>query len=150
MASWATRGAAILAAGVTFFALSGCVISGAQAPSSESSTATAPAPLDTATPDRVAPVVVVAGLDVDGENVTVSGYVAGIVESGGVCNFVLTGPRSDRTVSGAGYADSSSTSCGALQVKRTDLSGGKWNVVLQYTAVDGTVSSSAPRAMELP
>jgi hypothetical protein len=94
--------------------------------------------------------MVIASVNVDAQNATVSGYVAGVVEEGGECAFVLTpagGQPMTRTV--AGKADRDTTSC-ATQVPVADLSRGSWSVVLRYTDRAGTSTTSSPMALEVP
>lgn len=146
------RSVPVALAVASVLALCGCTIDllGHTPDASSSDGPTTDPPRDTASATTVEPFVTVAGLDVDGQHVTVSGYVAGIIEDGGLCTFLLTGPTEDHKVSGPGHVDVTSTSCGSLQIARTDLTGGEWKVVLQYTAVDGSLSQSSPRTMELP
>jgi len=95
-------------------------------------------------------VIVVAGADVDGQNVSVSGYVAGILEDGGQCGYVFTGLSGVVTAESTGIPDRSVTSCGTTQVPMSQFAKGTWEVVLSYTPNDGDVVVSEPTKFEIP
>lgn len=134
--------------------LAGC--SGPVAPAPAQSAAGTPSqvasgkPLPEPTVTGVEASMVIASVDVDAQNATVSGYVSGVVEEGGDCVFVLTpsgGQPVSRTV--AGKADRDTTSC-ATQVPVSDLRRGSWSVVLTYTDRAGASVASSPMALEVP
>jgi hypothetical protein len=91
---------------------------------------------------------VIAGVDVDGLHVTASGSVDGVIESGGKCSFVFTGPGDSVSVDSIGTADSSNTSCGSVQALTESFTPGTWSVVLNYTSTSTTVAS-APQTLEI-
>lgn len=95
-------------------------------------------------------VIVVAGVDVDGKNVTVSSYVAGILENGGRCDYTFSGASGEVSASAEGIADRSVTSCGATQVAIGSFTKGPWEVTMSYTAKSGDVTSSPPVTVEIP
>jgi hypothetical protein len=97
----------------------------------------------------IEPVLVVASVDVDGEHVTASGYVSGIVKDGGTCRFVFTGNGETVSVDRQGTADRSSTSCGTVQPEIDKFDRGTWSVILEYRS-DGHVVDSAPETVEIP
>jgi len=110
---------------------------------------TAPPVDSTLAPERDA-VIVVAGVDVDGQNVTVSSYVAGILESGGECVYSFVGLSAETSVAASGEPDRSVTSCGTSQVPIDQFTKGTWEITMSYTALDGTVTTSLPMALEIP
>lgn len=148
-------GSAILA-----ICLIGCLSACAYGGSGELVTeGTSPAPLASAELEKpshssvpVVPseaVISVAGVDVDGQHVSASGYVSGIVEDGGLCTFTLTGFENERTATSPAIANVSTTSCGFVQVPMADLFKGSWQIVLTYTSESLTVSSP-PLSLEIP
>ncbi|TFC55936.1 hypothetical protein E3O62_13260 [Cryobacterium sp. TMT2-15-1] len=106
-----------------------------------------PTAMSSAVPETV---IVVAGVDVDGLNVTVSGYVSGIIEDGGLCRFVFTDLDSTVEVQTDSIANASGTSCRSAQVPVESLSKGEWNVALLYTSVGGGPVTGVPVEMEIP
>jgi hypothetical protein len=136
--------------------LAGCTATPAPEPASSSSSQEATAaPTDTAPPtEETAPAnaaVTLAGVDVDGLNVTVAGLVTGVIEEGGTCTFVMTSGTSGGVVeaTSVGVANVSNTVCPTTQSPIASFSKGPWNVVLDY-ASDATTLSSAPLALEIP
>ena len=97
----------------------------------------------------------VAGVDVDGMNVSASGYVSGIVENDGLCSFVFSGAdagdgtASEQTATATAVANVTTTSCGLVQVPMTELTAGTWQLVLTY-ASDTLTVTSAPTTLEIP
>ena len=95
-------------------------------------------------------VIVVAGVDVDGKNVTVSSYVAGILEDDGECLYEFTGQSGEISATAVGMADRSVTTCGTTQVEIGQFSKGTWEVTMSYTSTSGDVTSSEPTILEIP
>lgn len=93
--------------------------------------------------------IVVASMDVGGLTATVSGYVSGVVETGGECTYTLTGPGPQVILSAEGFANASTTSCGAIEVPAGQLSRGQWSVVLDYSHRGNTVTGE-PALLEVP
>jgi len=129
--------------------LSGCVGGSLDANAPTGSEQTAPPADSTLAPERDA-VIVVAGVDVDGLNVTVSGYIAGILEAGGECIYSFRGLSAETSVTATGEPDRSVTSCGTSQVPIDQFTKGTWEITMSYTALDGTVTTSLPTALEIP
>jgi len=96
-------------------------------------------------------VVTLAGVDVDGQNVTVAGLVTGVIEDGGTCTFVMTSGTSGGVVeaTSVGIANVSNTVCPTAQSPIASFTKGPWNVVLDY-ASDAMTLSSAPLTLEIP
>ena len=94
-------------------------------------------------------VIVVAGADVDGLNVSASGYVSGVVESTGTCTFTFT--RLDELVESTrdAVANVTDTSCGLVQIPIDQFQRGTWQVTLTYLSGELTVTSP-PTNLEIP
>ncbi len=105
-------------------------------------------PTPTSTPSAEA-VIVVAGADLDGLSVSASGYVAGVIATGGTCNFVFTRPELRVEASSEAEANASTTSCGVVQVPIGQFTKGAWQVVLTYTS-DKLTITSPPTDLEIP
>ncbi|RLP75994.1 hypothetical protein D9V32_07500 [Mycetocola tolaasinivorans] len=109
---------------------------------------------ETETPeDSTDAVLVLASVDVDGANVSLSGYVNGIIEDGGSCTYELTSEEGTiEKVERAGAADRSTTSCGVGQIPVEKLPSGTWTARLVYQPVDGSAKpvTSAPESVEVP
>ena len=75
--------------------------------------------------------------------VQVGGYVAGVVEEGGVCTLTLT--KGGRSVTGTteAVADASTTACGAVTVPGSKVSAGTWQAVLSYASAGHSGTSDA-------
>ncbi len=95
--------------------------------------------------------VTLAGVDVDGVNFTVGGFIGEVDEGGGTCTFVLTSVLSNAKVSVAttGVENGATTSCGSAKVPMTELSKGPWTVQLDYKSRTTDVNSP-PLKVELP
>jgi hypothetical protein len=121
-----------------------------------STSSTPPLPDDTSTvipeptPVGIEPVIVVAGIDVDGLHVSSSGYVAGVVEDGGVCTFVFAGAGSPVEVTTVGRADVRTTSCGLVQLPIDQLARGSWTVSLSYLSESAPSTVSEQTVLEIP
>jgi hypothetical protein len=87
-----------------------------------------------ATGEQVPVVITYHGYDPAADVVMVGGYVAGVVESEGVCTLTLT--RAGRTVTGESQAvpDASTTACGEVAVPGADLADGTWQAELSYAS----------------
>lgn len=105
--------------------------------------------VESATPAAPEAVIVVAGVDVDGAHVSASGYVSGVIESGGECTFVFA--QGDEVVTSAveSAPDRLSTSCGTVKVPIADFSRGSWTVSLEYKSV-AVATTSQPMSLEIP
>ncbi|GAA0427723.1 hypothetical protein [Leifsonia naganoensis] len=114
-------------------------------------------PSKTATPGAVEPsapptieaVLVVASVDVDGKNVSASGYIQGVVEDGAPCVFTYERDGATVTADGTGAADRMTTSCGLVQSPIEDFTRGSWTLTLSYEH-DGTTYTSIPTTVEVP
>jgi len=167
------RGIAVVMMVVSAIALSACAANpspSSPSPSSTASTRTAtptstpthtvvpplvsPTPQPTFQPDPVAssaaPALTIADLDIDGRNVSASGYVAGIAEDGGSClfSFTMGSTRVERPTTG--MSDSRNVSCGFVQVPVSQLTSGQWTISLAYTSLAGSISRAEPRTVAVP
>lgn len=107
-------------------------------------------PADSKVAPKIEPIIVVAGVDIDGKNVTVSGYVAGILESGGECRYLFASGANSFAVTSTGNSDRSSTSCGSPQAPIGDFTKGSWGVTMRYTTLSGDVYTSKSARVEIP
>lgn len=94
-------------------------------------------------------VIVVAGADLDGLNVSASGYVSGVVENGGRCTFAFTRPEHRVESSRDAVANVADTTCGFVQLPIDQFTKGTWQVVLTYTSGNLTLTSP-PTDLEIP
>lgn len=148
--------AVILAAGVGMSMLA-CtdqgnpVEPGSSTPPSASG-AGVPKPTAEATAAAVEPVIVVAGVDVDGEHVSASGYVSGVIEDGGECTFTFSHAVDATSVvaTSSGTADRSTTSCGLVSTEIASFISGQWTVQLDYESLNGEVSHSENAELVVP
>ncbi|MDQ1581480.1 MAG: hypothetical protein QOD05_2255 [Microbacteriaceae bacterium] len=152
-----TRAIFALVGALTIGTLTACTPAQAPAASSSSSSSSSSvstatdSPPASATPDPVGAVVSIAGVDLDGKNVSVSGYVSGVIQDGGSCEFVLT-PKSGTaavTIPNTGIQNVMNTSCGTVQSPISNFARGSWSVVLKYTSGKTSVTSGAVD-MEIP
>jgi hypothetical protein len=151
------QSASVVFAVVVIGIFSGCTLSSESGPlqSSDSPSASAATPnADKPLPSSEEPlnqdaVISVAGVDVDGQHVSVSGYVSGIVEDGGVCTFTFTGVEAERTVTNASVANVSTTSCGLVQIPTSELARGSWQITLSYSSSSFSTTSQ-PLSLEIP
>lgn len=94
----------------------------------------------------------IAQLDDGGQTVTLSGYVLGIVESGGSCEFRLEPSSGDTIVkTHEAIADRSTTSCGGVEIDATSLASGTWSATVSYTSSGITTPvTSTPESIDIP
>lgn len=79
--------------------------------------------------------IVITTYNTDNGQVSVNGYVDGIVESGGSCTLSLV-DTSGKTVTSTRSAqpDASTTTCGRSIISGTKLHPGTWSATLSYTS----------------
>ncbi|MCI0158203.1 hypothetical protein KNO15_15995 [Leifsonia shinshuensis] len=121
----------------------------ATGPAAPSATKTSSPGADEATPAPIEAVLVVASVDVDGRNVTASGYVQGTVQDSGTCEFTFSANGSEFTVEHDASADRMTTSCGSVQVPIEKFQRGPWKVTVGMT-IDGTPHTSEATTVEVP
>jgi len=153
MLSTAMRAAAfVLITGAGLAGLTSCALldselapSATPIPTTSSPSLDAPEPVE----DTVDAVVTVASIDVDGQHVSASGYVSGVVEDGGACRFTFTSDVGEVVVESTGISDVSATSCGLISEPSTSFVRGTWSVTLTYLSQTAN-SVSEPVALEIP
>lgn len=132
--------------------VTGCTVE-AVAPTAEpsplSSEARTGVPVDSTLAPAVLPVIVVADVDVDGQHVTSSGYVAGILEADGTCTFRFESVDAEVSAESIGIADRSTTVCESVHVPIAEFVRGTWLVTLTYTGVMGEQWVSESVTMEV-
>jgi hypothetical protein len=132
--------------------LSGCTTPEPEAmPTPTESATPTPAPQEEDEVDGPFATVSIAGVDVDGLNFTVGGFVGGVSEEGGTCTYALTSGVTGNTVTvvTTGVANGATTSCGSSKVAMSELSKGPWTVELEYASPTAEVTSP-PLEVEVP
>jgi hypothetical protein len=100
-------------------------------------------PEEPAKTENVAPFITAWGQNLETQDVEVSGYVPGIVESGGICTLSLSKGEQTVTESKAAIADAKNVSCGIIAIEKSRLSTGVWSAVLSYSS-DAVTGKSKP------
>lgn len=135
-------------------ALTGCTDGGAPTPTGpHTSIAPGVEPTDKGEepkPDPAEAVLSIANIDINGEAVSASGYVQGVIENGGTCAFTFSGDGAPVTRPADGLADSSTTTCGTVSVPVSELSSGTWSVALTYTSAKAGKLTSPALTVEVP
>ena len=136
--------AALLAGLVTALALAVVGCSPATDPTSSSSAEQpgSASPTPTATPTVTASITI-AGVDVDGQHVSVAGFVAGLVEDKGACTYTFSDDATKATIklTSTGAANVSTTTCGTQQEPIASFTRGAWHVRLSYKSLLADVTS---------
>lgn len=134
------------------FGLAGCFSGGPTSTSSTSSDSTASTPSPSPSPSvKITAQMTIASVDVDGQHVSVSGYVNGIVEDHGACTYTATSKAAGQSVevAGEGVSNVRTTSCGTLAEPIASFSTGAWAVRLHYVSTSTDVTSE-PIEVEIP
>ncbi len=108
-------------------------------------TAKPPAPNtpDPTTLDATA-LITLATVDPDRGGLLLGGYVSGVVEDGGDCQYVVTPSNGTSvTIHTDGVENNGSTSCGSTTVSSERVPPGRYTVVLRYVNDVGQVDSDA-------
>lgn len=95
--------------------------------------------------------ITIAGIDVDGKHITVAGFVSGVSESGGDCQYLISsmdGKNPIRVVV-VGQANVKTTSCGSVQIPSEQFHRGTWKAVLDYRSPRSN-TTSPPIRFEIP
>lgn len=87
--------------------------------------------------------VTIAGVDVDGRSLTVAGFVSGVSEAGGVCEFIVTSATTGAVVKvqNSGIENVRDTSCGSSQIPIEKFARGAWSTTLEYSSTSTKVTS---------
>ncbi len=122
--------------------LTGCF---AASPTSSTATGTQPGQASPSATPHIFAQMTIASVDVNGKNVTVSGYVGGVIETGGKCTYVATDTATSATVDipGASIANVVTTSCGTSKEPIGSFAKGSWKVALHYKSTSADVTSAA-------
>ncbi len=113
---------------------------------------TEPSPLSTADPETLAASVQItlATVDPDTGGLLLGGFVSGVMEDGGTCQYVVTPANGDLfTIHKDGVENNGSTSCGSTTVPPSSAPSGDYTVVLRYVNDIGQVESDAVE-VEIP
>ncbi len=79
-----------------------------------------------------------------GDTVEVRAYVEGIIEGGGTCTATLTMDGSAPvTGTSEAFVNATSTQCRPIEIAKSNVKSGKWNVVVEYTSSTSTGKSPA-------
>lgn len=76
-------------------------------------------------------------------DMTVNGYVDGVVESTGICTLTLQKGAIVKTVSRPGHANATNTTCGESDIPVTSLSPGTWQATLSYSSPTASGTSDS-------
>lgn len=88
--------------------------------------------------------ITLATVDPDSGGLLLGGYVSGVVEDGGDCQYVITPNNGDSmTIHKDGVENNGSTSCGSTTVAKSLVPAGTYTVILRYANDAGQVSSEA-------
>ena len=130
--------------------LTGCFAGSGTSSSTAADSPTASEPSPSSTP-HVSAQMTIASVDVDGAHVSVSGYVTGVIENGGTCEYVAAERSSGKaiTIPGSGISNVQTTSCGTSQEPIASFNKGSWTVVLHYFSPSADVTSPAIN-LEIP
>jgi hypothetical protein len=90
-----------------------------------------------------------ADWDAQGKQVEAAGFVAGVVETGGVCALELTRTGEHAEATRDAEADASMTNCGSLAVPADQLSVGEWSATLSYRSATSS-GTSEPMTVTVP
>ena len=89
-------------------------------------------------------IITLATEDPDSGGLLVGGYVSGVVEDGGDCQYVIAPSAGESfTVYKDGVENNGSTSCGSVTVAKSRAPAGSYSVHLLYVNDHGEVSSEA-------
>lgn len=105
-----------------------------------------PTPRETSSPDTLnaSARITIATVDTQTGGLVVGGYVSGVVEDGGDCEYVATASSGSAvSVHTVGVENSSTTSCGSTTVDPSLVPPDSYTVVLRYTNASGQVASDA-------
>lgn len=105
-----------------------------------------PSPAATAGPTMLdaSAIITLATIDPDTGGLIVGGYVSGVIEDGGDCQYIITSSSGESfTTSKEGVANNGSTSCGSTTVTHSRVPGDSYTVQLRYVNDNGETVSDA-------
>lgn len=91
---------------------------------------------------------VISSWGFESPNLQASGFIPGIIESGGTCTLTANKNGTDVTSSITGTENAQNVSCGLIKINRDKLTAGIWKITLTYssTVYEGT---SDPQTQEV-
>lgn len=93
---------------------------------------------------NLSPRLTIASFDMDTAGVIVGGFVNGVVEDGGDCQYIITGPSGSQFVAQTvGVENVSTTSCGSTLIPAEVVPSGTYSVELRYVSDEGDARSDA-------
>jgi hypothetical protein len=106
------------------------------------------APRPPAKPDpktlKASVLITLATVDPNGGGLLLGGYVSGVAEDGGDCQYIVTpAGRASFTIHQGGVDNNGSTSCGSTTVPPAKSPAGSYSVILRYVDAIGRVESDA-------
>ena len=94
--------------------------------------------------------ITLATVDPDTGGLLIGGYVSGVAEDGGDCQYVIAPSAGETfTVDRGGVENNGSTSCGSVTVDKARAPAGSYTVQLMYVNDHGELSSEAVK-VEIP
>lgn len=96
----------------------------------------------------VKPIISSYGQDIQNKAVSVSGYIPGIVEDGGLCTLTLKNGSQTITQDKTSTRDAKTVSCGFIDIERSRLSAGTWSATLTYKSSTSS-GTSQPQSIEV-
>lgn len=96
----------------------------------------------------VAVVPVISSWGYSDQNLEISGFVPGIIESAGTCTVKAVNGTLTATASSSGTPNAQNVSCGLIKIPRSKLNAGTWTITIDYksTKHNGT---SEPRSQDV-
>lgn len=113
-------------------------------PTAKPSPATTPNP----TALNASALITLATVDPDSGGLLVGGYVTGVIEDGGDCQYVITPASGDALIIHKdGVENNGSTSCGSTTIAKSRVPAGSYTVALRYANDKGEVVSDAVKVV---
>jgi hypothetical protein len=110
------------------------------------------APRPPANPDpktlKASVLITLATVDPNGGGLLLGGYVSGVAEDGGDCQYIVTpAGGAPFTIHKTGVDNNGSTSCGSTTVPPAKVPAGSYSVTLRYVDAIGQVESDAVKVV---
>jgi len=105
-----------------------------------------PSPATTPDPTKLnaSVLITLATVDPDTGGMLLGGYVTGVMEDGGDCQYIVTSSQgASLTIHKEGVENNGSTSCGSTTVSPSRVPAGTYSVTLRYANDVGEVASDA-------
>jgi len=85
---------------------------------------------------QVTPIITSWGAHSSNESYTVSSFVQGTVENGGMCNLAMKKGGDVYNAEKTATAGPQNTTCGAFEVPSSELSPGTWTITIEYVSAN--------------